>query len=315
MSGETVVRMPGTGPADDPGPTALEATGLSKSYRRNEALRDCSLSVPAGRVVALVGPNGAGKSTFLKLVVGLLEPTEGSVKVLGEPLRPEPESMARVAFLAQDKPLYPGFTVAETLRFGRIANPRWDQDLATGRLEELGIPLNRKVGRLSGGQRTQVALTLAIAKRADLLVLDEPLADLDPLARHDVLRGLMVGVADTGVTVLFSSHVVSDLEGVCDWLVVLNGGRVQLNGDVDRLLAGHRRLTGPAEGAGPLAERFPVIARSGTERQDTLLVQATEPLLPPEWTAHPVGLEELVLAYLRRPDAAVAVPPILSSAR
>ncbi|ACZ89304.1 ABC transporter ATP-binding protein [Streptosporangium roseum] len=291
---------------------ALEATGLGMRYRRTWALRDCSAAVPSGRVAALVGPNGAGKTTLLHLAVGMLTPTAGEVRIFGRPVR---ESMERIAFLAQSKPLYAGFRVEEMLRFGRELNPRWDGAAARRRLADLGIPLERRVGGLSGGQRTQVALTVALAKRPDLLVLDEPLADLDPLARDDVMRGLMEAVAETGLTVLLSSHVVSELEGVCDWLVVVNGGRVQVSGDIDELVAGHRLLTGPAGTADALAARLPVISRGGAGRQATLLVRDATPPLDPRWTARPVNLEETVLAYLRAPDQATLPRPSLASAR
>jgi ABC-2 type transport system ATP-binding protein len=291
----------------------LTATGLSKRYRRNWALRDCSLSVPAGRVVALVGPNGAGKTTLLHLATGLLAPTAGTVTVLGAQVDRDPATLARVAFLAQDKPLYDGFTVAEMLRFGRLMNPRWDGDLAVARLTALGIPLERKVGRLSGGQQAQVALTLTLAKRPELLLLDEPLANLDPLARHEVMRDLMSAVAETGMTVVLSSHVVSDLENTCDWLIVLNGGRVQVSGDIEELLAEHRLLTGPSSLAPSVAGRLPVVEDSRTDRQATLLVRAdSSAAFDPQWTVRGVGLEELVLSYLRRPDVATLPRPALA---
>lgn len=281
----------------------VEATGLGKRYNRKWALRDCSLSIPKGRVVALVGPNGAGKTTLLHLAVGLLGPTRGEVSIHGE-----------TAFLAQDKPLYSGFTVAEMLKFGRKLNPGWDDDFALKRIESLGLPLKHKVGKLSGGQRAQVALTLALAKRPDLLVLDEPLANLDPLARHEVMRGLMEAVAESGMTVLLSSHVVSDLENTCDWLIVLNGGQVQVSGDIDELVAGHRILTGPAAEADALAERVTVVDDARSLKQATLFAR-TEPVpLAPQWTERPANLEQLVLAYLRRPDAASLPRPTLATA-
>ncbi|WP_158888906.1 ABC transporter ATP-binding protein [Amycolatopsis anabasis] len=291
----------------------LEATGLGLRYRRNWALRDCSLAVPRGRVVALVGPNGAGKTTLLHLVVGLLAPTRGSVRVLGEPGR---DALERVAFMAQDKPLYDRFTVEDMLTLGRRMNPRWDGAAARRRLDALGIPLNRKVNKLSTGQQAQVALTCAVAKRPELLVLDEPLANLDPLARHDVMRGLMEAVAETELTVLLSSHVVADLENTCDWLIVLSGGRVQVSGDIDELLAAHRLLTGPAAEADAVAARTTVIDDRRTGRQATLLLRTGESaplLLSPQWTECPVGLEELVLGYLRRPDAATLPRPALAT--
>ncbi|MEU8074908.1 ABC transporter ATP-binding protein [Catellatospora citrea] len=287
--------------------TALQAVHLSKSYGRNQALQDCTLTIPAGRVAALVGPNGSGKTTFLHLVVGLLQPTGGEVSVFGDTVGRDAQALTRVAFLAQDKPLYRNFRVREMLRFGRCLNPRWNGDLARQRLDELEIPLDRKVGRLSGGQQTQVALTLALAKRPSLLVLDEPLADLDPLARHDVTRHLMAAVAETGLTVLFSSHVVPDLKDTCDWLVVLNRGRLQVSGDIDELLASHHLLVGPADEADAVAARRQVVTRHTAGRQTSLLVRGAEPAVDPRWTARPVELEELVLTYLRDP-AATALP-------
>ncbi|GII89376.1 ABC transporter ATP-binding protein [Sphaerisporangium siamense] len=280
------------------GAVALRTSGLGRRYRGVWALRDCSLSIPAGRVVALVGPNGAGKTTLIHMIVGLLTPTEGEVRIFGAATGRD-----RVAFVAQDKPLYNGFTVAETLRFGRTLNPGWDDAMARRRLADLDIPLRRKVGALSGGQRTQVALTMALAKRPDLLVLDEPLADLDPLARHDVIRGLMAAVAEHGTTVLLSSHVVSDLEGTCDWLVMLNRGRVQVSGDLDDLVASHRLLTGPAEAADDIAARLPVVARTVSGRQASLLVRDPAPPADPRWTSHAIGLNDLIVTYLRDPHA------------
>jgi ABC-2 type transport system ATP-binding protein len=293
--------------------TALTATGLGKKYRRSWALKDCSLSVPEGRVVALVGPNGAGKTTLLHLVVGLLAPDQGDVTVLGAPAGTA-QTLPRVAFLAQDKPLYDGFSVADMLRFGARMNPGWDQDLAERRLASLDIPPRQRVGKLSGGQQAQVALTVALAKRPELLVLDEPLANLDPLARHEVMRGLMAAVAEGGMTVVLSSHVVSDLVDTCDWLVVLNGGRVQVSGDIEDLLAGHRLLTGPAELADGVASRLAVVDEDRTDRQATLLVRTGDgrPPLDPRWTDRGVNLEELVLAYLRRPDSAALPKPALA---
>jgi ABC-2 type transport system ATP-binding protein len=291
----------------------LEATGLGKRYRRTWALRDCSLAIPTGRVVALVGPNGAGKSTLLRLVVGLLEPTAGAVRTFGAPAGKTADTLAKVAFLAQDKPLYDTFTVEDMLRFGRHLNPSWDDEFARARLAELDIPLRRRTGKLSGGQQAQVALTVALAKRPKLLVLDEPLANLDPLARHDVMRGLMSAVADSGMTVVLSSHVVSDLVDTCDWLVVLNHGRVQVSGDIEELCASHRMLAGPAEQADGVASRLSVVDSSRADRQATMLVRADDgdPVLDPKWTVRSVGLEELVLAYLRQPESAMLPRPAL----
>jgi ABC-2 type transport system ATP-binding protein len=291
---------------------ALRTDGLGKRYRKVWALRDCSLAVPAGRVTALVGPNGAGKSTFLRLVVGLLAPTTGSVEVLGEsPATNTPQVLSRIGFLAQDHPLYKHFTVAELLRLGRSCNLRFDQGLAERRLAQLEIPLDRKAGALSGGQQAQVALALALAKRPDLLVLDEPMASLDPVARLEFLQALMGAVAADGMTVLFSSHVVPELERVCDHLIVLNHSRVTLAGDIDSLVDEHRLLVGPRT-TGDLGRAGTVVEATHSERHTTLLVRDGGLPAAPGWQASPVGLEDLVLAYLRRPartDAELAEVP------
>jgi ABC-2 type transport system ATP-binding protein len=293
-------------------PPVLSATGVAKRYGRTWALRDCTLSVPAGRIVALVGPNGAGKTTLLHLAVGLLMPTQGGVRVFGEPAE-QAAALRRIAFMAQDRPLYDGFTVADMLRFGRHLNPGWDREAAEKRLAALEIPLDRKVGKLSGGQQAQVALTVALAKQPDLLVLDEPLSNLDPLARHDLMSALMTAVAETRLSLVLSSHIVSDLQGTCDWLIVLNRGRVQVSGDIDDLLEEHRMLSGPVELADPLAARSTVIEERRTDRQATMLVR-NPPALDPRWQSHNLDLEQLVLAYLRRPEAAALPRPTLATA-
>jgi ABC-2 type transport system ATP-binding protein len=280
---------------------ALQTDGLGKRYRRTWALQDCSLSVPSGRVTALVGPNGAGKSTFLRLVVGLLAPTTGSVSVLGEsPATNTPQVLSRIGFLAQDHPLYKHFTVGELLRVGRSCNLRFDQNLAERRLKQLEIPLDRKAGALSGGQQAQVALALALGKRPDLLVLDEPMASLDPVARLEFLQALMGAVAEDGMTVLFSSHVVPELERVCDHLIVLNHSRVTVAGDIDDLLTEHRLLVGPRTTA-DLDRAGTVVEATHSERHTTLLVRDGGAAAAPGWQASPVGLEDLVLSYLRQP--------------
>jgi len=275
-------------------PPILEATGLGVRHRRGWALRDCSLAVPAGRVAALVGPNGAGKTTLMLAAAGLLAPVRGSVTVRGT-----------AAFVAQDKPLYESFTVAEMLGFGRRTNPRWDGEGAQARLDALGVPLGARTGRLSGGQQAQVAITLALARLPDLIVLDEPLANLDPLARHDVMRTLMGEVAGRGLTVLLSSHVVAELADTCDWLVVLNGGRLQVSGDIEDLLAGHLVLSGPAEAA----EGLEPVSAAVTGRHATLLVRG-EPALDSRWSARHPNLDELVMGYLRSPEAAALPGPV-----
>jgi ABC-2 type transport system ATP-binding protein len=276
---------------------ALETTRLGKRYKRSWALRDCSLRLPAGRVAGLVGPNGAGKTTLLHLAVGLLRPSEGSVRVLGESPSENPGLLARVGFVAQDTPLYPGFTADGLIAMGCHLNPRWDASLARDRLRKLGIPLGRRVRKLSGGQRAQVALSLALAKGPELLLLDEPVASLDPLARREFLQGLMGAVADEGTTVLLSSHVVADLERVCDYLVILSAGRVQVLGAVDDLLAEHRVLVGPRRDPVQESGVGPVVSATHTERQSTLLVRVNG-RVPDGWVVHEASLEEIVLAYL-----------------
>jgi ABC-2 type transport system ATP-binding protein len=289
---------------------ALEAVGLGKRYGSFWALQDCTLEIPAGSVTALVGPNGAGKTTLLHLAVGLSEPSAGEVRVLGaSPQRDAAAVLPRVGFVAQEHPLYRGFTVAETLRLGRELNPGWDEDAARARIKTLGLPLRKKVGALSGGQRAQVALTLALAKRPELLLLDEPVASLDPLARREFLRSVMEAVAETGLTVLLSSHLVADLERVCDHLVILAGGRTQLVGPIEEILEMHRLLTGPRSEAAEVARMHEVVLQSHTERQTSLLVRANGHVYDASWELHELDLEEIVLGYLdssSRPEREVA---------
>jgi ABC-2 type transport system ATP-binding protein len=277
--------------------TVLETSGLGKRYKRIWALRDCSLRLPAGRVAGLVGPNGAGKTTLLHLAVGLLRPDEGSVRVLGEAPDGNAELLARVAFVAQDTPLYAGFTADELIAMGRHLNRHWDASLARGRLTKLGIPLDRKIRKLSGGQRAQVALSLALAKRPELLLLDEPVASLDPLARREFLQGLMGAVAEEGTTVVLSSHLLADLERVCDYLVILYAGRVQALGSVDDLLAEHRVLVGRRRDSTDVSGVGTVVSATHGERQSTLLVRVNG-RVPDGWVVHEPSLEEIVLAYL-----------------
>jgi ABC-2 type transport system ATP-binding protein len=279
---------------------AVETEGLGRRYGRRWGLRDCTVTIPRGRVVGLVGPNGAGKTTLLHLAVGLLAPTVGKIRVLDGPLpRERPEQLRRVGFVAQDKPLYRGFRVAEMLQFGAALNRDWDQDWAMSRMRELGIPLTQRVGQLSGGQHAQVALALALGKRPELLVLDEPVANLDPLARREFLQMLMAEVAEGGVSVVLSSHLIGDLERVCDYLILLSAGRVLLVGDTEELLATHRMFVGPRERAESLAHVHPVISASYTDRQATLLVRLNgRSLQDSAWRVRPVTLEEMVLGYM-----------------
>jgi ABC-2 type transport system ATP-binding protein len=277
--------------------TAVSTIELGKRYGSTWALQDCTIAVPEGSVTALVGPNGAGKTTLLQMCVGLTRPSVGDVTVLGLSPR-DPALLPRVAFVAQEHPLHRGFTVNETLTLGRKLNPGWDQALARRRLEHLDIPLGHTVGRLSGGQRAQVALTVALAKRPELLVLDEPVAALDPLARREFLNALMEAVSDTGLTVILSSHIIAELERVCDHLILLARARAELAGPIDEILAGHRLLTGPRTDAGAVARVHDVIRERHTERQSSLLVRADGHVYDAGWELHDVDLEEIVLAYL-----------------
>jgi ABC-2 type transport system ATP-binding protein len=280
--------------------TVLVADGLGKRYGRTWALSECTLAIPAGKVVGLVGPNGAGKSTLLHLSVGLLPADAGRISVLGEPPGRSPKQLARVGFVAQDTPIYSGLSVADHLRFGAWVNPGWDAGLAEERIERLGLDLGQKAGKLSGGQRAQLALTLAVAKRPEVLILDEPVASLDPLARREFLQGLMEVVAEHGSSVMLSSHLVADLERVCDYLVVLADSRVQLAGAIDDLLAAHHRLTGPRGNADTLPANQEVIVETHTDRQSTLVVRSEGPILDPAWSIEDLDLEDLVLAYMTR---------------
>jgi ABC-2 type transport system ATP-binding protein len=292
----------------------VEASGLGKRYGSTWALHECTLAVPAGHVAALVGPNGAGKTTLLNLAVGLAAPTAGAVTVLGGRPAGSPAALDGIAFVAQDTPLYKNLPAGDMLHLTRNLNRRFDQRYAETRLAELGIPLKRKAGKLSGGQQAQLALTLALARRPQLLVLDEPVAMLDPVARHDFMATVLTAAADDGVSVLLSSHVLAELERVADYLILLSRGRVQMAGEVDDLLASHRVLTGPAAEVDRYAERPVVHVRRG-EAQAHMLVRATaDDPVPPGWEAHPVGLEELALAYLREPGAAALPGPARSRA-
>jgi len=276
----------------------VQARGLGKRYGRLWALADCTLSVPAGQVVGLVGPNGAGKTTLLNLAVGMLRPTAGTIEVLGGRPGAGPAQLARVGYLAQQAPVYAGLSVADHLRLGAHLNPGWDGELARRRIERLDLDIDQKAGTLSGGQRAQLALTLAVAKRPELLILDEPVASLDPLARREFLQDLMEAVAEQELSVVLSSHLVADLERVCDYLIVLVGSRVRVAGPVEDLLASHHLLTGPRRDPATLPADQEVVSASHTDVQTTLVVRTTGAVLDPSWTVSEIGLEDLVLTYM-----------------
>ena len=277
---------------------AVETVALGKRYRRRWALTDTTMSIPSGRVVGLVGPNGAGKTTLLHLAVGLLQPSAGTISVLGHAPASDPETLANVGFLAQDSPVYSRLSIGDHLRAGAWLNPRWDAEFANARIDELGLDRRQRAGTLSGGQRSQLALTMAVAKRPELLLLDEPVAALDPLARREFLQTLMEVAAVQGVSIVLSSHLISDLERVCDYLVVLVGGRIALSGDVDEIRATHHLLSGPQRDHLPSGQH--VLEESHVGRQSTFLIRTTDPIFDPSWTVTPVTLDDIVLAYMKQ---------------
>ncbi|MER6495872.1 MULTISPECIES: ABC transporter ATP-binding protein [Streptomyces] len=293
---------------DYAGEPALEAHGLGMRYRRGWALQDCTFRLPAGRICGLVGPNGAGKTTLLNIAAHVLKPTQGSLSLFGE-APGSVESGRRTAFLAQEKPLFRRFTVAETLRLGRELNPGWDQRAAEDIVRAGNVPFDAKIGTLSGGQRTRVAVALAFGKRPDLLLLDEPMSDLDPVVRHELMGTLLSVAGERGTTVMMSTHVLAELENVCDFLVVVSGGGVRLAGDVDELMSVHTVVTGAREGEDlPAGLGYHTLVETRTSgRQFTALIRPEGPVTGP-WGVTVPSMEELLLAYLRSPDA----PPLIT---
>lgn len=288
---------------------ALEAHGLGKKYRRGWALKDCSFRIPAGRICGLVGPNGAGKSTLLSLATRLSEPTSGELRIFGTPAD-SPAALPRYAYLSQDKPLFKRFTVAETLRLGQELNPGWDAAAAERIVRAGQIPLDARVGSLSGGQHTRVAFALAFGKKPDLLLLDEPMADLDPLARDEMSSLLMAEAAERGTTVLMSSHLLSELEHMCDYLLVLAGGRIRMAGETDELVPMHTLVTGVTEDGelpAALATHTAIEVRTAG-RQFTAMVRHEGPLSG-DWQLSEPSMEEVLLAYLRNPEAPALLSP------
>jgi ABC-2 type transport system ATP-binding protein len=284
--------------------SALRAKGLGKKYKRKWALTGCTLDIEAGHVTGLVGPNGAGKSTLLNISAGMLEPTTGTIEVCGGVPGSGPAQLAKVGYVAQNAPVYANLSVEDHLRLGAHLNPSWDDKLANYRVERIGLDPKQHAGKLSGGQRAQLALTIGIAKRPELLLLDEPVAALDPLARREFLQDLMEAVAEHGLTVVMSSHLVADLERVCDRLIVLVDSQVRVTGDVEELLAVHHRLTGPRRDVDTLPADQHVISARHTDRQTTVVIRTEAPILDPAWTVGQLTLEDLVLEYMSNPVAA-----------
>ncbi len=285
----------------------LDARGLGKRFRREWVLRDCTLTIPEGAIVGLAGPNAAGKSTLLSLAAGLLAPSEGSLDVLGrDPLR-EPSVLAEVGYVAQGAPLYRSFTVGETIEFARRTNACWDEELVADVLTRLAS--RTRVGSLSAGERARLALAVALGKRPRLVLLDEPFAGLDPLAGREFLQLLMDSVAETAATVVIASHVIADIERVCDHIVLLTGGGVRLDGNVEELLESHRILMGPRRPLGSVRGVRSIVRERHSGRQLTLLVRSDGPILDASWTVERVGLEELLLAYMAPERMPASVPP------
>ena len=288
---------------------AIQTVALAKRYGSTWGLQDCSIEVPQGRISALVGPNGAGKTTLLRLLAGLRCPTAGEARVLGRaPAQDDPDFLASIGFLAQDIHLYRQLSAAEHLRIGAHLNRRWDAAVAEQRLTALRVPLDRPVHSLSGGQRAQVGLSLALAKRPRVLLLDEPLAALDPLARREFLTSLADVTIDGDVTVVLSSHLVHDLERVCNHLILLTGARVRLCADIDDVLGQHRMLVGPRRSTAELGRLFTIVKATQSERQSRVLARLDGPVLDPAWEAADVALEDIILGYMSEDEALTAGP-------
>lgn len=279
---------------------AISASGLNVCYRRRRALIDCTLEVPEGRITAVVGINGAGKTTLLNCLVGLVRPSSGQATVLGGLAVGSAEARQRVSFVAQDSPLYGNLTVSSMLSLTECLNRDFDHSQARRRFDQLELPENRKIGELSFGQQAQISLTLALARRPDLLIMDEPLARLDPIARKDFMRLVLSTAVNDGVSVMLSSHVVAELEPVADYLVLIHEGRVLIAEEIDTFLARHFVLTGPVDRI-PILEQYGLVlgirkaARQAKAllRNDSFTVE-----IPDGWEREEVFLEELLLTYL-----------------
>jgi len=288
----------------------IETSGLTKRYRKVTALSECTVSVPQGRISALVGPNGAGKTTLLRLLAGLAAPSAGRAAVLGGPPRQDPAYLAEIGFLAQEIPLYRRLTAKDHIGIGAHLNPRWDGASVRDRLAALQIPLDQPAGTLSGGQRAQLALALTLAKRPRLLLLDEPLAALDPLARRNFMATLAEAAADGNLTIVLSSHLIGDIERVCDHLMLLAASRVQLCGDITTVLADHRVLTGPRRDTTAVARTHVIVHEDTTARQTTVLVKLNGPVIDPAWAVEEPNLEEIVLGYMSQDGATYGASPV-----
>jgi len=279
--------------------SVVTTTNLQKSYKNKLALNDFTIDVPAGAVVALVGPNGAGKTTLLDIIAGLLSPTSGEVQLFEKANPGSLEALQRISFVAQNSPLNKTTSVIDAMRVTKLLNVTFDWEYAQGRLLRLQIPLKRRIGKLSGGQQAQVALTLAIARRPDLLLLDEPLSSLDSLARQQFLSELMTSVATTNMSVIFSSHSISELEKVCDHLILIVDGEVKLCDSMESIIESHRMIA-CAPGELDYHQDIEIIERKLGTRFATHLIRAKNLLSLSGLESKPSNLENIVLAYLRR---------------
>ena len=277
----------------------LEAVDLGKRYGRKWALQDCTLTIPKGRIAALVGPNGAGKSTLLRMAAGLLRPDAGTLRILGQPMHGTANVMKRIGYLDQERPLYKSFRVIEMLRFGEKTNPSWNMGTAKDYVTQLDIPLGARVGNLSGGQQAQVALTICLAKQPELLLLDEPASELDPMAREDLLRLIIQQVAESGSSVLLSTHALGDVGAICDYVVILSHSRVVLNDDLDYILESHRIISTLHEGDLTPPPGITVVNEQRSARGTSLLVRMELPITDERWRVERPTLDEVVMAYLR----------------
>ena len=282
--------------------SAISTQGLGKRFGDTWALEECTVEVPPGRVSALVGPNGAGKTTLLRMLVGLAVPSAGDARVLGRRPEQSEDFLASIGYLAQDVPLYRRLSADDHLRLGAHLNRNWDDDGARERLQKLDVPMDRPVATLSGGQRAQVGLGMALAKQPQILLLDEPVAALDPLARLEFLASLTEAVAGGNLSVVLSSHLLHDLERVCDHVVLLASGRAQLCEEIDTLLASHRMLVGPKRSLVDVESSIKVIKSTVTTNQLRLVARIEEPVLDPTWEISELGLEDILVAYMAQDD-------------
>lgn len=299
--------------------TVLEARGLTKRFGKVVAVDDVSLAVPHGAVLGLVGRNGAGKSTLLRLLTGLLRPDRGEARLAGRALRPASAAeRARIACCGQDIALPPAMTIAQLAYLTSAAYPRWDAALAERLLRRWELPATRAIGAFSTGQRQRVGLLLALAARPEVLVLDEPAAGLDPVARHQLLEELAEALAmPESCTVVLSTHLIADLDGLADRIAVLEQGRLVLEAPRDELQQTYRRIQlvypGPVPTSLPLPAAMPrevrgqvVSATGALSAQELATLEALPAVRVDTW---PMSLEEILVAIMTAAPAGAPLPP------